>query len=356
MKEQTSFGYRLGKVLEGKRGLVLSNPEDAIDEDGSHGGGGGGGSGGGGSVGSGGGAGGGSAATAPPSTRPKVRDATERSAPCGRPGGSLGAGGGGAAAAPLPAVGDIAVLDPAGGDGAATAPRPAIGGGAGGARAGFPASPLAPAFAASSRPNPRRPASPQGPQRQFAPPSPPSFIPQRQFAAPSPGGPPSVIPQRRTTIAPLPSAPTSQAKKRFDATIGVIFKEAERAFGGSTGFACDVVDSLDDAIVELERTDVPPYSVVISVFGEDKTGNDRHWWWALAEKLRALPPDRRAPLIVANLNLTRHEARRSVCLSNGVFSFISSQGELIESLNDLFGGGKPASDGFDGKPPYAVGK
>ena len=150
-----------------------------------------------------------------------------------------------------------------------------------------------------------------------------------------------------------PSAPTSShAKKRFDDTIGVIFREAEKAYGGSTGFACEVVDSLEAAIVELERTDVPPYSVVISVFGEDKTG-DRHWWWALTKKLRALPLDRRAPLIVANLNLTRHEARRSVCLSNGVFSFISSQGELIESLNDLFGGGKP-SEGFDGMPPYAV--
>ena len=265
MKEQTSFGYRLGKVLEGKRGLVLSNPEDAIDEDESHGGGGG--------------------------------------------GGSSGGGGGG------------------------------------GARVAFPASPLGPAFAASPGPNHRRPVPPpcgggdssgggdggSGGGR--------IGVGALRAAFPaSPIGPTPRLPRRPPTIAPLPSAPTStQAKKRFDATIGVIFKEAERAFGGSTGFACEVVDSLEAAIVELERTDVPPYSVVISVFGEDKTGDDRHWWWALTEKLRALPLDRRAPLIVANLNLTRHEARRSVCLSNGVFSFISSQGELIESLNDLVG-------------------
>lgn len=94
------------------------------------------------------------------------------------------------------------------------------------------------------------------------------------------------------------------------------------------------------------------FHVVVTIFGADVKGPGRHSWWELTKKIRTLPMERRAPLIVANLSLTRHQERRAPCLSNGAFSFISNQSELIKSLTTLFseGAGVDAAE----HPPYQL--
>ena len=132
----------------------------------------------------------------------------------------------------------------------------------------------------------------------------------------------------------------STAKQQFDETIGVVFEEAKRAYGKGEGIMFQVVETLPEALCALEDgpTSGGHFDVVVSVFGEDRLG--RHSWWELTKKLRSLPAQYRAPLIVANLSYTRHSERRALCLANGVSSFVGDQVELIDSLTNLFGKSK----------------
>ena len=134
----------------------------------------------------------------------------------------------------------------------------------------------------------------------------------------------------------------SSAKKQFDDTIGRIFTEATKVYGGSEdGSTFDVVDQLDTALDKLGGDDC--YHVIVTVFGRDVKGRGRHAWWELTKRMRSLPMARRAPIIVVNWSLTDHEQRRALCLSNGASSFFSNQSELISALTSLFSGGSGGS-------------
>lgn len=102
----------------------------------------------------------------------------------------------------------------------------------------------------------------------------------------------------------------------------------------------DVVYSVDEAVEKLkqvsETTDssIKPYDVIISVFGEDRSGNNAHVWKRVVEEMRKLPAKSQSPFIVYATKWNA-VARRRLCMRHGAFAFATSFIGVVESVTSL---------------------
>lgn len=95
--------------------------------------------------------------------------------------------------------------------------------------------------------------------------------------------------------------------------------------------AVDICYTLPDAEQKLGQT---RYDLIITIFGEDRSGQNKHVWKALVDKMRSLPPHAQAPFIVyaTNYNL---DARRRYCLRMGAYSYATTFYALVKSMSNV---------------------